>query len=171
MSMEESHEVHNNSREIESLRTSLNAVYIDVIKNAVLKSNFHLKQNTIWVLVGDLYCMALHSYFLNIYYSMILFTMIALEKTKKRTNQRLEVPSMSSIIDAICINCNKQFKSMHAVSIDLRVTARRHSVNFINYGIYDKRTGLKEMNHPKLNFKDFRHIRKANSTTFTHQIP
>jgi len=73
--------------------------------------------------------MALHSYFLNIYYSMILFTMIALEKTKKGTNQRLEVPSMSSIIDAICINCNKQFKSMHAVSIDLRVTARRHSVN------------------------------------------
>ena len=97
--------------------------------------------------------------------------MIALEKTKKRTNQRLEVPSMSSIIDAICINCNKQFKSMHAVSMHLRVTARRHSVNFINYGIYDKRTGLKEMNHPKLNFKDFRHIRKANSTTFTHQIP
>jgi hypothetical protein len=51
-----------------------------------------------------------------------------------------------STIDAICINCNKRFKTMHAVSMHLRVTARRHSVNFINYGIYDKRTGLKETN-------------------------
>ena len=102
--------------------------------------------------------------------------MVTLDKTKtgwnKGTNQRLEVPSTEvSIIDAICINCNKRFKSMHAVSMHLRVTARHHSVNFINYGIYDKRTGLKEMNRPKLNFKDFRHIRKADSTTFTHQIP
>ena len=32
--MKESQKVHNNSSEIESLRTSLNAVYIDVIKNA-----------------------------------------------------------------------------------------------------------------------------------------
>ena len=34
MPVEESHNVHNISSEIESLRTSLNAVYIDVIKNA-----------------------------------------------------------------------------------------------------------------------------------------
>ena len=34
MPVEESHKVHNISSEIESLRTSLNAVYIDVIKNA-----------------------------------------------------------------------------------------------------------------------------------------
>src|SRR5215469_11456053 len=34
MPMEESQKVHNNRSEIESLRTSLNAVYIDVIKNA-----------------------------------------------------------------------------------------------------------------------------------------
>jgi pyruvate kinase len=34
MPMEESQRVHNNSREIESLRRSLNAVYIEVIKNA-----------------------------------------------------------------------------------------------------------------------------------------
>ncbi|HXP50737.1 MAG TPA: hypothetical protein VN922_12320, partial [Bacteroidia bacterium] len=82
-----------------------------------------------------------------------------LEKTKA-TNERLDVPSTQvSIIDAICINCNKRFKSMHAVSMHLKTTARRHSVNFINYGIYDKRTGLKEMNRPKLNFKDFRHMR------------
>jgi pyruvate kinase len=34
MPTEESQEVHNNSSEIESLRTSLNTIYIDVIKNA-----------------------------------------------------------------------------------------------------------------------------------------
>jgi pyruvate kinase len=34
MPMEEFHKVHNNSTEIESLRTSLNAIYTDVIKNA-----------------------------------------------------------------------------------------------------------------------------------------
>jgi hypothetical protein len=34
MPMGESQKVHNNSSEIESLRTALNAVYIDVIKNA-----------------------------------------------------------------------------------------------------------------------------------------
>jgi hypothetical protein len=42
----------------------------------------------------------------------------------------------------------------YQVSMHLRVTARRHFVNFINYGIYDKRT---EMNCLKLNFRDFRH--------------
>jgi hypothetical protein len=82
---------------------------------------------------------------------MILFTMVTLEKTEtgwnKGINQRLRSTEVS-IIDAICINCNKRFKSMHAVSMHLRVTARHHSVNFINYGIYDKRTGLKEMNRP-----------------------
>jgi hypothetical protein len=86
---------------------------------------------------------------------MILVTMITLEKTKtgrnKGTNQRLEVPSTEvSIIDAMCINCNKRFKSMHAVSMHLRVTARHHSVNIINYGIYDKRTGLKSIVKPHL---------------------
>jgi hypothetical protein len=34
MPVEESHKVHNISSEIESVRTSLNAVYFDVIKNA-----------------------------------------------------------------------------------------------------------------------------------------
>ena len=46
------------------------------------------------------------------------------------------------IIEAMCINCNKQFKSMSAVSMHLKVTAARHSVSFINYGIYNKKTGL-----------------------------
>lgn len=50
------------------------------------------------------------------------------------------------IIDAVCINCNKRFKSMQAISMHLRTTATRHTVNFINYGEYDRRTGMREMN-------------------------
>jgi hypothetical protein len=50
------------------------------------------------------------------------------------------------IIDAICINCNKRFTSMRAVSMHLKMTTARHVVNFINYGNYDKKTGLREMN-------------------------
>ena len=53
------------------------------------------------------------------------------------------------IIDAVCINCNKRFKSMRAVSMHLKMTATRHSVNFINYGNYDKKTGLRELNRPE----------------------
>jgi len=44
------------------------------------------------------------------------------------------------IIEAMCINCNKQFKSMSAVSMHLKVTAARHSVS--NYGMHNKKTGL-----------------------------
>jgi hypothetical protein len=47
-----------------------------------------------------------------------------------------------SIIDAVCVNCNKRFKSMRAISMHLKMTATRHVVNFINYGNYDKKTGL-----------------------------
>jgi len=32
------------------------------------------------------------------------------------------------IIEAICINCNKQFKSMRAVSMHLKVTAARQII-------------------------------------------
>jgi hypothetical protein len=53
------------------------------------------------------------------------------------------------IIDAVCINCNKRFKSMRAVSMHLKMTAARHTVNFINYGNYDKKTGLRELNRPE----------------------
>jgi hypothetical protein len=35
---------------------------------------------------------------------------------------------------------------MRAVSMHLRMTATRHAANFINYGIYDKKTGLRESN-------------------------
>jgi hypothetical protein len=33
-----------------------------------------------------------------------------------------------------------------------RMTGTRHVVNFINYGNYDKKTRLREMNRPELNF-------------------
>jgi hypothetical protein len=41
---------------------------------------------------------------------------------------------------------------MRAVSMHLKLTATRHVVNFINYGNYDKKTGLKQINRPELNF-------------------
>ncbi|MFY9869811.1 MAG: hypothetical protein WAK17_08855 [Candidatus Nitrosopolaris sp.] len=53
------------------------------------------------------------------------------------------------IIDAVCINCNKRFKSMGAVSMHLKMKGTRHAVNFINYGNYDKKTGLRELNRPE----------------------
>ena len=56
------------------------------------------------------------------------------------------------IIDAICVNCNKRFTSIRAVSMHLKMTGMRHVVNFISYGNYDKKTGLREMNRPELNF-------------------
>jgi hypothetical protein len=62
-----------------------------------------------------------------------------------RTLVRIEVHSDKVwIIDAVCINCNKRFKSMRAVSMHLKMTATRHAVNFISYGNYDKNTGLRE---------------------------
>jgi hypothetical protein len=53
------------------------------------------------------------------------------------------------IIDAVCINCNKRFTSMHGVSMHLKMTGSCHVMNFINHGNYDKKTGL-EMNRPEL---------------------
>jgi hypothetical protein len=61
-----------------------------------------------------------------------------------RTLVRIEVHSDKvSIIDAVCINCNKRFKSMRAVSMHLKMTGTRHAVIFISYGNYDKNTGLR----------------------------
>ena len=45
------------------------------------------------------------------------------------------------IIDAICINCNKRFNSVRAVTMHLKMTGARHTVNFIDRGNYDKNTG------------------------------
>lgn len=49
------------------------------------------------------------------------------------------------IIDALCANCNKRFKSIRSVSMHLKITGGRHTVNITNYGNYDKKTGLKLM--------------------------
>ena len=56
----------------------------------------------------------------------------------------MDQASSDKIIDAICINCNKRFKSMRAVSMHLRITGTRHAVNITNHGHYDKKTGLRE---------------------------
>ncbi|MFZ0894700.1 MAG: hypothetical protein WAZ77_09375 [Candidatus Nitrosopolaris sp.] len=48
-----------------------------------------------------------------------------------------------SIIDALCNNCNKRFKSMRAITMHLKMTGAGHAVTFINHGNYDKNTGLR----------------------------
>jgi hypothetical protein len=50
-------------------------------------------------------------------------------------------------IYAVCINCNKRFTSMRAVSMHLKVTAAHHAVIFSNHGNYDKKTGLRTNNY------------------------
>jgi len=55
-------------------------------------------------------------------------------------------------VDAICVNCNKRFNTMRAVSMHLKGTANRHAVNFMNWGKYDKKTGLTETSRPKVHF-------------------
>jgi hypothetical protein len=68
--------------------------------------------------------------------------------SERRTLVKLEEYSGKvEVIDALCINCNKRFKSMRAVSMHLRMTATRHAVSFINYGNYDKKTGLKDQSY------------------------
>jgi hypothetical protein len=54
-------------------------------------------------------------------------------------------------VDAVCIYCNKRFTSMRSVSMHLKLTANRHAVNFINYGNYDRKTGLRERSCSELN--------------------
>ena len=70
--------------------------------------------------------------------------------SSNRSLVRLEAHSSKvGIIDAVCINCNKRFKSIRAVSMHLRITGTRHAVNIINHGYYDKKTGLREINRLK----------------------
>src|SRR5215471_1771825 len=63
--------------------------------------------------------------------------------SSQETPTGIEVYSEVHTIDAVCINCNKRFTSMRGVTMHLKMTAARHVVNFINYGNYDKKTGLK----------------------------
>ena len=62
-----------------------------------------------------------------------------------RMNQLEVYSNKPPNIEAACINCNKRFTSIRAVSMHLKMTAARHAVNFINYGNYDMKTGLKDM--------------------------
>jgi hypothetical protein len=67
--------------------------------------------------------------------------------SSKGSSVRLEVHSDKvGDIDALCINCNKRFKSIRAVSMHLSITGARHVVNIINPGYYNKKTGLREIN-------------------------
>ena len=59
--------------------------------------------------------------------------------SSNRSLVRLEAHSSKvGIIHAVCINCNKRFKSIRA--------GTRHAVNIIDHGHYDKKTGLREIN-------------------------
>ena len=61
----------------------------------------------------------------------------------KRSSVRVEAHSgKEGDIDALCVNCNKRFKSIRAVSMHLRITGAHHVVNIINHGFY----GLREIN-------------------------
>jgi hypothetical protein len=73
----------------------------------------------------------------------MVILMNQLADSEGRTVVRMEVYSDKSCIDAVCINCNKRFTSIRAISMHLKMTAARHIVNFINYGNYDKKTGLR----------------------------
>jgi hypothetical protein len=48
-------------------------------------------------------------------------------------------------INAICNNCGKRFKSMRAITMHLKMTAARHTVNFLDHGNYDSSTGIRKM--------------------------
>jgi hypothetical protein len=70
--------------------------------------------------------------------------------SSQETLTAIEVHYEVRPFDAVCVNCNKRFTSMHGVIMHLKVTAARHVINFIDYGNYDKKTGLKKMNRPEL---------------------
>lgn len=50
-----------------------------------------------------------------------------------------------SMIDARCNKCNKQFKSVRAITMQLKVKGANHAVTFVDHGNYDKNTGLRRM--------------------------
>jgi hypothetical protein len=77
---------------------------------------------------------------------------ISLNQSSKRSSVRLETHSCKvGDIEALCVNCNKHFKSIRAVSMHLRITGARHVVNIVNHGYYDKKTGLRVMNRGVIN--------------------
>lgn len=66
----------------------------------------------------------------------------------QKSSVRLDVLSAKTwIIDAICNNCNKQFNSMRAITIHLKMTGASHTVTFVNHGNYNKNTGFLGSSH------------------------
>jgi hypothetical protein len=53
-------------------------------------------------------------------------------------------------IKAICNNCGKRFKSMRAITMHLKITGARHTVNFFDHGNYNSDTGMKKIERPAL---------------------
>jgi hypothetical protein len=51
---------------------------------------------------------------------------------------------------------------MRAIAMHLKMTAARHTVNFIEYGNYNKNTGVRKMNDPLTNVYK---LRTVNPTT------
>jgi hypothetical protein len=51
-------------------------------------------------------------------------------------------------IKAICNNCSKRFKSMRAITMHLKITGARHTVNFLDHGNYNSNTGMRNMKRP-----------------------
>ena len=70
--------------------------------------------------------------------------------SQERTLARIDL-NCDKVADiyAVCINCNKRFTSIRAISMHLKVTAARHAVIFSNHGNYDKKTGLRTNNYAK----------------------
>jgi len=70
--------------------------------------------------------------------------------SQERTIARIDL-NCDKVADiyAVCINCNKRFTSIRAISMHLKVTAARHAVIFSNHGNYDKKTGLRTNNYAK----------------------
>ncbi|HXX97226.1 MAG TPA: hypothetical protein VEL11_08950 [Candidatus Bathyarchaeia archaeon] len=62
------------------------------------------------------------------------------QPSSQATVARIEVRyDKAGIINAVCINRNRRFKSMRRVNIHSKMTTTRHVVDFIDYGNYDKR--------------------------------
>jgi hypothetical protein len=53
-------------------------------------------------------------------------------------------------IKAVCNNCSKRFKSMRAITMHLKMTGARHTVNFRDHGNYNSITGMRKRKRPSL---------------------
>jgi len=81
----------------------------------------------------------LHKTYWNPYETNMLILMLN-QPSSHATLVRIEVHyDNARIIGAVCINCNRRFKSMRGVNMHSKMTATRNVVNFIYYGNYGKK--------------------------------